>query len=224
MPGPEAEKLAQKMLTAAGYSHWLKTAAASFTFRGEDKIFWDRKRRLVEVVFKGRLVQFSELSGKSVCFEGERRELDACAEWTAQAVKRFYNHTFWLNPALHIMSPGAERLFVSPNQLLVTFTFGGSTPGDSYLFVTDNDGRIKEMQMWVSILPIKGVRATFANYITTQTGVTLALDHEVASLASVRLSDVVMYPEYPPHGVPDRFTALLEIPISPAGDSLNRKM
>lgn len=223
VPGPEAEKLAQKMLAGADYEKWQATAAVSFTFRSSDKIFWDRKRKLVEVVLKDKLVQFSEITGKSICFEKERRVTDDCAAMTQNAIKRFYNHTFWLNPAFHIMSPGAERALVAGGQLLVTFKSGGATPGDSYLFTLDDEGKIVEMRMWVSILPIKGVRAVFSNYITTATGVRIALHHEVASLASVHLSDVVMYAQYPEKENADRFQGLLEMAGMPASESINRK-
>ena len=65
-PGPRAEELAQKMLAGADVDKWQATAAVSFTFRGGDKIFWDRKRNLTEVIIKKKLVQFSDVSGKSL--------------------------------------------------------------------------------------------------------------------------------------------------------------
>jgi hypothetical protein len=79
------------------------------------------------------------------------------------------------------------------------------------------------MRMWVSILPIKGVRAVFSNYVKTQTGVRIALNHEVASLASVNLSDVVMYAQYPEKGGADRFQGLLDMGGMPGSESINRK-
>lgn len=222
-PGPRAEELAQKMLAGADFEKWQATAAVSFTFRGGDKIFWDRKRKLTEVVIKKRLVQFSEVSGKSICFEDERRVTDDCTEMTQTAIKRFYNHTFWLNPAFHISSPGAERALVGDQQLLVSFKSGGATPGDAYLFTLDQEGKIAEMRMWVSILPIKGAKAVFSNYVKSQTGVRVALNHDVASLASVDLSDLVMYAEYPEKGGVDRFQGLLEAGGTPGSESINRK-
>lgn len=210
-PGAAAESLAHRLLSASDYTKWQTTAAASFTFRGDDKIFWDKKRKLVEVAFKKKVVQFSESTGKSLCLENDRRLTDECGELTAAAIKRFYNHTFWLNPAFHISSPGAVRALVEGDKLLVSFQSGGSTPGDSYLFTLDDEGKIAEMRMWVSILPLKGARATFSEYISTETGVRIALKHKVASLASVDLSDVKMYAVYPEAGKADRFQTLLNL-------------
>lgn len=222
-PGEAAEKMTQRMLAAADFEKWKATSAVSFVFREDDRVFWDKKRKLVEVQFKKNLVQFSEVSGKSLCFEGERRILDECGELTAAAIKRFYNHTYWLNPAFHIDTPNAVRAIAETDKLLVSFKSGGATPGDTYLFSVDNEGKLSEMRMWVSTLPIKGARATFTNYQTSATGVRIALDHKVASLASVNLSEVQMYATYPETGKADRFQGLLEIAGGASSESLNRK-
>lgn len=230
-PGEAAEKLAQKMIKAADYDKWQGTAAVTFVFRGDDRVFWDKKRKLIEVQFKKKTVQFSELTGKSLCLEGERRLLDECGELTQAAVKRFYNHTFWLNPVFHIQSPGAERaLVVNPalsgvegEKLLVSFKSGGSTPGDSYLFTADEEGKIADMRMWVSILTIKGMRAVFSDYRTTETGVRVAHHHKLSGLVSVDLSEVKMYAQYPEAGGADRFQGLLELTGGPGSESINRK-
>ena len=222
-PGEAAEKLAQKMIKAADYDKWQNTAAVTFLFRGDDRVFWDKKRKLIEVQFKNKTVQFSELSGKSICLEGERRLLDECGELTQAAVKRFYNHTFWLNPVFHIQSPGAERALVENEKLLVSFKSGGSTPGDSYLFTADEEGKVADMRMWVSILTIKGMRAVFSDYRTTETGVRIAYHHKLSGIVSVDLSEVKMFAQYPESGTADRFQGLLEISGSPGSESLNRK-
>lgn len=222
-PGEAAEQMTQRILAAADYENWKATSAVTFVFRGDDRIFWDKKRKLIEVQFKKNLVQFSEITGKSLCFEGERRLTDECGELTAAAVKRFYNHTYWLNPAFHIDTPNAVRAIAEKNKLLVTFKSGGATPGDSYLFSTDDEGKLSEMRMWVSTLPLKGARATFSNYQKSATGVRVALDHKVASLANVNLSDLQMFAVYPEAGKPDRFQGLLELAGGPGSESLNRK-
>ena len=222
-PGDAAEQLAAKMLKAADYDKWEKTAATSFVFREKERIFWDKKRKLIEVQFKGKTVQFSEITGKSLCFEGERRLMDECAELTDSAVKKFYNNTYWLNPAFHIKSPGTERGLVENEKLLVSYKSGGSTPGDAYLFTLDNEGKIAEMHMWVSIIPIKGARAVFSDYQTSETGVKVAWKHKVSSLANVNLSEVKMYAQYPESGAADRFQGLLELTGAPGSESINRK-
>lgn len=223
--GPQAEALAQKMLKAADYEKWLSVQAISFAFRVDDKIFWDKKRKLIEVQFDKKLIQFSELSGKSLCFEGERRLLDECGELTQKAIKRFYNHTFWINPAFHVTAPGTSRAIVNDDgeKLLVSYASGGATPGDSYLFNVDEEGKIANMRMWVSVLFVKGITAKFGEYKSIEPGIRLALTHKVGGVASVDLSDVKIYPNYPAAGETDRFQGLLEIAGGPGSESLNRK-
>ena len=222
-PGEAAEKLAQKMIKAADYDKWQNTAAVTFVFRGDDRVFWDKKRKLIEVQFKKNTVQFSEITGKSLCLEGERRLLDECGELTQAAVKRFYNHTFWLNPVFHIQSPGTERALVENDKLLVSFKSGGSTPGDAYLFTADEEGKVADMRMWVSILTIKGMRAVFSDYRTTETGVRIAHHHKLSGIVSVDLSEVKMFAQYPEAGVADRFQGLLDLAGGTGSESLNRK-
>lgn len=224
-PGEAAEALAQKMLKAADYETWQQMAAVAFVFRGDDRVFWDKKRKLVEVQFGKNLVQFSEVSGKSVCFVGERRVTDDCESLTQKAVKRFYNHTFWINPAFHVMAPGTTRALVNDEgeKLLVSYASGGATPGDSYLFTLDSEGKIATMRMWVSILPIKGITAKFDDYRAVEKGIRIAHHHKVGGISNVDLSELRLYSAYPEAGGSDKFQGLLETSSGPGSESLNRK-
>jgi len=224
-PGPQAEALAQRMLKAADYEKWQAVQAIEFVFRGDDRIFWDKKRKLVEWTDKKKLVQFSELTGKSICYEEDRRVNDECGEMTQKAVKRFYNNTFWINPAYHVMAPGTTRGLVSDegDKLLVSYASGGATPGDSYLFSLDDEGKIADMRMWVSVLAVKGIKASFSDYQTFSPGIKIALKHKVGGLASVDLSDLKIFVAYPEADGKDRFQGLLEISGGPGSESLNRK-
>lgn len=223
--GEAAEALAQKMLKAAGYEAWLEVAAVTFVFRGDDRVFWDKKRKLVEVQFGKNLVQFSEVSGKSLCFAGERRVTDDCDSLTQKAVKRFYNHTFWINPAFHVMAPGTTRALVTDEgeKLLVSYASGGATPGDSYLFTLDDEGKIASMRMWVSILPIKGITAKFDDYRLVDKGIRIAHHHKVGGVSNVDLTELRLYATYPETGAADRFQGLLDLSAGPGSESLNRK-
>ena len=76
------------------------------------------------------------------------------------------------------------------NALLVTYTSGGSTPGDSYLWHLDQDGKPKSFQMWVEILPIEGLEATWENWTTTESGAQFPTFHKLLVLG-IELDDVV---------------------------------
>ena len=81
---------------------------------------------------------------------------------------------------------GVERRLVKTEDgtkaLLVTHTSGGVTPGDSYLWLLDEAYRPTAFKMWVSIIPIGGVKATWEEYKTIE-GVPFATLHQMGPLS-----------------------------------------
>ncbi|MCS6984306.1 MAG: hypothetical protein NZM25_04135 [Leptospiraceae bacterium] len=204
------------MLSSHGEENWQKnTAAVSFQFTGGDRILWDKKRQLVEVSWsswwKNYRVQYSRITGKKVVFVNNKLDLDPDNKILETADSKFVNHVFWLNPLFHIYSPGTERYFVAPNMLLVKFTSGGKTPGDSYLFYPRSDFLLEKMKMWVKILPFKGAAAYFEEYTITETGVKIATSHPILFF-NVRLRELKMYETFPPPGEEDPFLLLEKAP------------
>lgn len=211
-PGESAEALAKKMLAAINYNAWLnKTAAVSWTFRGTNEHFWDRKRDLVEVKwgegeYVARFNKNTKLgrvyrNGKEIKETGEQAEL------LAKANAFFVNDAFWLNPLYHIESPGVQLELVGERSLKVTFASGGVTPGDVYLFHTDEAGLVTAMQLWVSIVPFKGSESTFEDYKVSETGVKSATRYEY--LITITIDDLKMFAKYPERGGDDRFADIL---------------
>ena len=100
-----------------------------------------------------------------------------------KGVKYFNNDSFWLVAPYKVFDKGTERRLVTlennKKALLVTYTSGGSTPGDSYLWHLDKDGKPTNFQMWVDILPIDGLTATWNNWITTDSGAQLPNFHKL---------------------------------------------
>lgn len=194
--GPEAQALADKMLQAINYDAWEDTAAVSWTFRGEHHHFWDRNRNLVQVEWDNNRVQFNKntLAGMAYTDEVPVRNRDERFELIKTANEFFINDAFWLNPLFHINSPGAELGLVDNGVLAVHYSSGGVTPGDTYVFVTDPDGLVTEMRLWVSIVPIKGASAEFNNYITTETGVKCATEYNY--LVTIDITNLKMYAKY----------------------------
>ena len=73
--------------------------------------------------------------------------------------------------------------------LLVTYISGGTTPGDSYLWHLDESGNPSSFQMWVSILPIKGLEASWQGWITTESGAKFPTFHKLLFLG-IEMGDV----------------------------------
>lgn len=179
-PGKEADQLAQKMLSSINDEAWQNTGVVSWGY--DDRTYiWDKKRHLTQVNYDGRQVLLdinrrlgyiqSDHSGMS---EEEKKEV---CHW---AWRYWCNDSFWLNPISKIFDPGTERSIVKwhgQKALLVTYTSGGSTPGDSYLWILDENGRPKSWKLWVSIIPIGGMKFSWDKWKKLETGVMVSTHH-----------------------------------------------
>lgn len=216
--GQKAEELAQKMLEAAKVRLWNEDAAAvTFRFREKHEYFWDKKRDLIEYKDEDILVLFNRRTFAYKAFSGDAYT-DAltgaeASEAFETAYSNFTNDVFWLQPMYHISSPGTKWYYLEDGSLRVTFTSGGVTPGDTYVFVPGEDYRLKEMKMWVSILPFKGVGADFSDYKPTEAGIPVARNRDLGIL-SIPVDQIEIYSETPASSVPgtdqDRFQRLSE--------------
>ena len=76
-----------------------------------------------------------------------------------QTAQHFFNNdSFWLVAPYKVFEQGVERRIVDydgKKPLLVTYTSGGSTPGDSYLWILDENGFPTSYKMWVSLIPLE---------------------------------------------------------------------
>lgn len=102
-------------------------------------------------------------------------------------VKKYNNDSFWVLAPFKLYDPGVERRLVKSNasqdQLLVSYTSGGSTPGDSYLWEVDKNFIPQSFKMWVNILPIGGLRAKWQNWKPTESNALVATDRSIFNLS-----------------------------------------
>ena len=107
-------------------------------------------------------------------------------EFIRAAEAKFNNDSFWLVAPYKVFDAGVERRLVKINEgenaLLVTYTSGGTTPGDSYLWYLDDNHRPVGFDMWVDIIPIGGVHASWDQWQKTNNGAYLPLSHKVLFL------------------------------------------
>lgn len=176
--GPVAEAVADRMERAVDAEAWSRTGAIGFRFFGNSHL-WDKERGLSRVRWDDtEVLQHLDRRAGIAIVEGEvvhgaRR--DALIE---SAYQRFCNDTFWLSAHFKARDDGVTRSVVplegDREGLFVEYASGGSTPGDAYLWVVGDDGLPREWQMWVSVLPIGGIRATWEDWITLPTGARIA--------------------------------------------------
>ncbi len=186
-PGPAADALAQKMLTAIDKPAWDSTAIIQWTFKGMHTFLWDKDRHLVEVKWDNQrvLLNTKQVDGKA--WEGEQELSGAAADELIQKAWSFFcNDSFWLNAPAKVFDPGTERRVVKMEDgreaLLVVYTSGGVTPGDQYLWILDEQGLPQSWKMWVSIIPIGGVAFSWEAWETLPTGAKISTFHKSSIL------------------------------------------
>jgi len=193
-PGPQAEKLASRLLTAVDADAWKSTGAVRWTFADRHRHLWDRERHLARVRWDDLevLVDLNRRTG--LAWRGGTplppAEVD---EKVDAAWNHWINDAFWLNPVVKILDPGTVRQLVplsgGDSGLLVTYSSGGATPGDSYLWLVGPDGLPRAWKMWVSILPVGGIEASWEGWTTLATGARVATRHRIFFL-TLELTDV----------------------------------
>lgn len=180
--GAEADALAKKIQAAVDMDAWERTGALRWSFHKMHHYVWDRQRGLVEVRWRDRrvLLRTADQSGRA--WKGnEELSGNAQARMLRRAYQYWINDAFWLNPIRSFFDAGVRRETVTlPNGdkgLLVTYGSGGVTPGDAYLWTSDEQGLPERWRMWVQILPIGGLATSWEGWQKLRTGAKIATVH-----------------------------------------------
>ena len=196
----EADELAFKMLEAIRFDLWEKTAYVEWNFRGIQQFYWNRVNNQVLVEWGDYRVLVDVEHQKGIARKGAQDiDGEAGAKLVEQAINHFYNASFWLNAPAKIGAPGTERGLVEvagQTGLLVTYTTGGETPGDSYLWLLDENGLPQSCKMWVSRIPIGGFEFTWEKWAPAASGALLSHHHQ-SWVADVYIQNVKALPELP---------------------------
>lgn len=185
--GEKAEALAQKMMQAVNKSAWDSTHFVGWTSRGGNTFVWDRTRNFVQVEWKNNtvLLNINKISGKAWTNQTEVTDVAAAQKLVQSAYKFFINDAFWLNPIAKFYDDGVERSLVTladgREGLLVSYTTGGVTPGDAYLWLSDANGVPTAWQLWVGIIPIGGLEFSWEDWLTLPTGAKISMMHKMKS-------------------------------------------
>ena len=73
------------------------------------------------------------------------------------------------------------------------YTTGGSTPGDSYIWILDENYVPKSYKMFVPSMQMNGVNATWEDWITTESGALLPTNHTFDSGNKLSMGEVKAY-------------------------------
>ena len=183
--GQAADELATRMLNTLHHDAYEATDYIEFTFKKRHHFKWSKSKNTCEVYWKNIKVNLDlvDQSLSEVYISEEKHIGDEKEEYIQKAVDLFNNDTFWLVAPYKVFDSGVERRLIktkdNKDALLVTYTNGGSTPGDSYLWHFNAAGKPKSYQMWVDILPIDGLEASWSDWTTTDTGAQLPTFHKL---------------------------------------------
>lgn len=210
-----ADALARRFEKAIDLTAWRNTGAVKWTFGGRRHHLWDRSRGVAQITWgpKRALVYTGRAEG--VAFDGDRRlEGEAAQSLIDDAHAAWINDAFWLNPLAKLRDDGVKLSVVDCDDetgLLVTYTQGGLTPGDAYLWLPGEDGLPRAWQMWVSNVPVGGLEVSWEGWKTLSTGARVSTRH-VSAVLTLELSDVIGTATLTEllDGAPDPFVPLLE--------------
>ncbi|HKK76198.1 MAG TPA: hypothetical protein VJ953_14050 [Saprospiraceae bacterium] len=192
-PDSAADALAEKMLDALNETAWDSTRYVTWTFRGINEYVWDREANLVEVSNGDTRVVIHTKSLEYQVLK-PRDEEDKHYQYFETAWANFCNDAYWLCAPYKVFDPGTKRAIVEDEsgrpQLLVTYESGGVTPGDAYLWQLDKDYRPESFEMWVSIIPIGGLKASWSDWQTLESGALIAGKRMLLDRVEIPITEV----------------------------------
>lgn len=155
--GQEAEQLADEMLKALNKPGFDTIAMIKFTYPGGHSYEWNRDENKVRVQWEGNDV-FLDLN----------KSTEEFSSLEYLGYEYFINDSFWLIAPFKVRDSGVVRSAVKIKEgrgLLVTYTTGGVTPGDSYLWILDDRGFPKSWKLWTSNVPLGGLKFKWGGWV-----------------------------------------------------------
>lgn len=183
----EAQNMADHMLDAIGFDAWNKIPFVQWSFRGKHHYVWDKTRDLAMIKWDDTEVKMNVKSATGKVF---KQGVELTGKDADEAIKNAWaywcNDSFWLNAPSKIRDDGTTlsvaKLDDGTDGLMVKYNSGGVTPGDAYLWALDENGLPKYFKMWVSVIPVGGVEATWTDWETLD-GAKISTLHKMGSMS-----------------------------------------
>jgi hypothetical protein len=193
----KADILAKKILKAINHEAYKKTRFLAWSFAGKRFYKWDKKNHIVVVSWDTINVNLhpNQLEKSTIYFNNKLQETTD-NKIILKAEKLFNNDSFWLVAPHKLFEKGIIRNIKNVDgkeALLVEYTTGGSTPGDSYLWFLNDKFIPISYKMYVPSMKMNGVSATWQDWITTESGTLLPTNHSFGADRKLSLGTVKAY-------------------------------
>ena len=191
----EALWLAEKMSEAMNKPAYDSLRFISWQY-GSHYFDWNKKEDSVKVIWADLEVNVSTETLEGMAYQGGIILLgDQNKKVVNQAIQYFNNDSFWLVAPYKLNDPGVLLSSVKVPKghgLLVTYTQGGSTPGDTYLWLLDENYFPRGWKMWVKMLPIGGVKSKWTGW-KKRKGAWFPGNFETLNWYKKEVKDLVVY-------------------------------
>ncbi|RZS93702.1 hypothetical protein [Aquimarina brevivitae] len=192
-PSADADQFARNIQEALNYQAYKRTDIISWTFRGKNSYQWNKSNQTVhaKIAKDSVFLNFSNPRKNKVLKKQSNSSDDEIIE---NAIANFNNDSFWVVAPFKLFDPGTKRSIITneggTKELLVTYTSGGTTPGDSYLWRVDENYIPISYKMWVSIIPIGGLEVTWSDWTTMNSGAQFAKTRKVLGVLEIPVSNL----------------------------------
>ena len=187
--GPEADALAHKILGALNFEAYSETRYLEWSFKnGKQHYIWDKNLGRVWVQWDAYKIHLRLKNKKLSKVFKSNRELEGTQKIALidEAMALFNNASFWLVAPYKLFDEGITRSIVrlddGSEALLVSYKSKANEVGDTYLWKLQPNGFPISYQMWVGILPIGGLEATWDDWQIVESGAFLPKSHEVGPI------------------------------------------
>ena len=171
--GNEADDIAEQVMAGLNKSAFDQIPYLQWEFfRPGQKYLWDKKnnKAIIEWGDNKVIMNLNTQEAKSYVSGVEQSGAEH-DKLKTKAWSNWCNDSFWMIAPYKLFDPGTTRELVPITDgtignlgLKVTYTTGGVTPGDSYLWYLDENLRPYKYKMWTSILPLKGLESGWTGW------------------------------------------------------------
>lgn len=188
-----ADELAQNMLKALDKPGFDTLKYLRWNFADRQKYLWDKQGDKVIVKWDNVEVLLDlKTQNGDVFVDGKILQNDEKSGHLEKAWSNWCNDSFWMIAPFKVFDPGTTREIVNDEGqtgLMVKYDSGGVTPGDSYLWLLDENNIPTGYKMWVKIIPIGGTYASWDNWKKLDCGAFVATTHEM-KLFTLNITDI----------------------------------